>query len=99
MGHTPRTNHYGIEFSIHEIARCGNRYCESGMVLDVQVKSTTRSVAGLAAIGYDLEAKAYADLRDPDARNARLLVLVVFPKDPTGWLIQTEEELILRGCA
>ena len=40
MGHTPRTNDYGIDLSIHEIVRRGDRYCETGTVLDVQVKST-----------------------------------------------------------
>jgi hypothetical protein len=98
MGHTPRMNDYGIDLSIHEIARRGKRYCETGMVLDTQVKSATRAARGAAAIRYDLEAKAYEDLRDADVPNPRILILVVFPDDSAEWLLQSEEELILRGC-
>jgi Domain of unknown function (DUF4365) len=81
MGHTPRMNDYGIDLSIHQIARRGKRYCETGIVLDVQVKSTTRSARGPAVIKYDLEAKAYEDLRDPHVSNPRVLILVVLPGD------------------
>jgi Domain of unknown function (DUF4365) len=99
MGHTPRMNDYGIDLSIHEIVRRGNRYCETGTVLDVQVKSTTRAAKGPGAIKYDLEVKAYEDLRDPDVPNPRLLILVLFPGHTNEWLVQSEEELIFLGCA
>jgi hypothetical protein len=99
MGHTPRVNDYGIDLSIHEIARRGHRYCETGTVLDVQVKSTTRAGRDTTAIQYDLEKKAYDDLRDPGVPNARLLVVVVFPAKPAKWLSQSEKELTIHGCA
>src|SRR4051794_13414078 len=92
LGHTPRANDYGIDLSLHEVIRRGSRYCESGTVLDVQVKSTTRASRDATAVRYDLEVKSYDDLRDPEARNPRILVVVVFPKDPAEWLSQSEEE-------
>ncbi len=99
MGHTPRMNDYGIDLSIHEIVKRGKRHCETGTVLDIQVKSTTRTIRGPNVIKYDLEAKAYEDLRDPEVSNPRILVLVIFPKKSIEILVQSEEELILRGCA
>src|SRR5947209_13971728 len=75
MGHTPRANDFGIDLSIHEIARFGNRHCETGTVLDVQVKSTTRAARGPTAIKYDLEARAFEDLLDPNVPKPRGLLL------------------------
>jgi hypothetical protein len=98
MGHTPRANVFGIDLSIHEIARRGRRYCETGTVLDVQVKSTTRAGSDQTSIRYDLETKAYDDLRDPNVPNPRLLIVVAFPRDPAEWLTQSEKELTIRAC-
>jgi hypothetical protein len=98
MGHTPRTNDFGIDLSIHDIARRGQRYCETGTVLDVQVKRTTRAGRDATSIRYDLERKAYDDLRDADVPNPRLLIVVVFARDPAAWLSQSEKELTIRGC-
>ena len=48
---------------------------------------------------YDLEAKAYEDLRDPNVRSPRILVLVVVPGDEVQWLGQSDDHLLIRHCA
>lgn len=99
LSHTPRATDYGIDLALHAVARRGSRYVETGMVLDVQVKSTTRAGTEPDAVVYDLDVNSYDDLRDPAAHNPRILVLVVFPPDPADWLTQTEEGLTIRRCA
>src|SRR5262245_8786553 len=94
FGHTPRQTDYGIDLSLYEIICRGRRCFESGIVLDVQVKSTTRAAKKTAAIGFDLDVKSYDDLRHPGARNPRVLVVVVFPRETSRWLSQTEDELV-----
>ena len=99
LSHTPRATDYGIDLSLYAVARRGRRYVETGMVLDVQVKSTTRGGTEPGAVVYDLDVKSYDDLREPAAHNPRLLVPVVLPPDPADWLTQTEEALTIRRCA
>ena len=99
LSFTPRATDYGIDLSLYAIAQRGRRFVESGSVLDVQVKSSTRAIATPSEIRYDLEAKAYEDLRDPQARNPRIQVLVVFPSHSGQWLSQSEEGLTIHRCA
>jgi hypothetical protein len=90
---------YGIDLSLHPIAARGRRYVEVGIALDVQIKSTTRAVIDEETVVYDLEKKAYDDLRVPDARANRILVLVVLPGDDAAWTSQTEDALTIYGKA
>jgi hypothetical protein len=99
VGYTRRQTDYGIDLSLHEIVRRGSRYIESGTVLDVQAKSTTRAGKRTVFINYDLDVKAYNDLRDTEAKNPRILILVVLPRDAERWLSQSEEKLTIRHCA
>jgi hypothetical protein len=90
---------YGIDLSLHAVVVRGHRRVDSGSVLDLQIKSTSQAVLGKTSVAYDLEKKAYDDLRSTDARRVRILVLVVFPDDEAEWLSQTEEGLVIRGSA
>ena len=86
-----------MDLTFHAIVRRGRRYADAGFCIDVQLKSTTEAsvVVTDTEIGYDLEIKAYDDLRDPVGRN-RILVLVVFPAEESLWTTQTEEHLLIR---
>jgi hypothetical protein len=90
---------YGIDLSLHAIVARDRRRVDAGSALDVQIKSTSRTVLGETSLAYDLEKKAYDDLRSTDARRIRVLVLVVLPEDEAEWVSQSEEELAIRGCA
>ena len=67
--------------------------------LDLQVKSTSRSVGGETSIRYPLKRKNYDDLTPTNLLAPRLLVLVLVPSKPASWLSLTVEALILRHCA
>jgi hypothetical protein len=90
---------YGIGLTLHEIRRRGRRYLESGFKLDIQAKSTAAAQTTPTHVVYDLEAKNYDDLRDPHVDFPRILVLLVLPEDEVQWTYQSEEHLLLRGCA
>ena len=92
---------YGVDLTLHELRRHGRRYGETGFRLDIQLKSAIETNATLTndGVAYDLEARAYANLRDPIVVENRILVLVVLPADETQWTSQTEEHLLIRRCA
>jgi hypothetical protein len=96
---------YGIDLTLHEVAirtsqkTQRKRYIESGAVLDIQIKSTTRATVQSEAIVYDLEADAYNDLCDPNVRSPRIPVLQGLPEIREKQLEQTEQRLSLGGCS
>lgn len=99
LNHSLPTLDYGIDLTLHDISVLGNRRCDSGYKLDVQAKSTTLASVEERHIRYDMEVKAYEDLRQPVVGCPRILVLLVLPEQEARWLTQTEEELIFRHCA
>lgn len=98
LTHRRPSKDYGIDLSLHEVLEEGGRYEESGTQLDVQLKSTTAAVVSAAAVGYDLDIRAYDALRTP-TRTPRLLCLLVLPPDEDDWLKVTVETMELRGAA
>jgi hypothetical protein len=90
---------YGIDVTLRHIKDREGRHVESGYGLDIQAKSTTRAAVGETDVAYDMEVKAYEDLRDPEVEFPRILVLLVLPEDEVEWLGLTEEHLLLRRCA
>jgi hypothetical protein len=90
---------YGIDVTVHDIRREGRRYAETGYSLDIQAKSTTAAAVTEAVIPYDLDAKNYDDLRDPDVGCPRLLVLLILPDEESQWTEQTEDQFLLRRAA
>lgn len=97
---------YGIDVKVQDVSvRMDHhggivvpRYIESGHTLAFQAKSTTEAIIEETTVVYDLEAKTYNDLQDPDAGEPRFLVLLVLPEDQDEWLNITEEQLSLRRC-
>ncbi len=90
---------YGIDLSLHAIVTRGQRRAELGPALDVQLKSTVKVVLSADAVAYDLENKAYDDLRAVGPQASRILVLIVLPGDEAGWASQTEGALTIYGRA
>jgi len=83
---------------LRQVDDVGGRYIESGLQIDVQLKSTTRAIATDREIKYDLDVRAYDQLRRTD-NILRLFVLLVLPEDEADWVVQSDEELLLRKCA
>lgn len=95
---------YGIDLTLHQVTTRTNpatgrkRYIESGMPLDIQVKSTTAAIVEDNEVKYDLDVQSYDDLRDTNVRTPRILVLHVQPKDEDERLSQLEHALAVGGC-
>lgn len=90
---------YGMDYYLHEVQPRGRRLIDTGPVIGVQLKCTTRVAAGDEAFGYDLAAKTYNDLRDPQLRIPCVLVLLVLHADETGWLTHNDAGLTMHGIA
>lgn len=92
---------YGVDLTLHDIQRREPGYWETGIRLDIQLKSTVETNVKLTddSVCYDLEVKAYANLRDPVVKENRILVLVVLPANESLWTSQSEEHLMIRRCA
>jgi len=97
LTHSFPSKDYGIDIRLHDVERRGNRFLESGVRLDIQAKSTTTSGFKDTDLIYDLDLRAYDDLRIL-TEEARLLVVLVLPKDEARWIRQSETKLELRKC-
>jgi hypothetical protein len=92
-----RSADYGIDLTLHEVVRRGGRYRESGLGLDVQLKSTTAVTWRLRALRYDLTANAYDDLIRDEPRP-RILALLVLPASERRWVGVSERQLRIGGA-
>lgn len=99
LSYNARERDYGIDATLYTIHRREHRLAEGWPCLDLQIKSTTLAGMTPLQVGYDLELKSYDDLRDPDCKIPRLLVVLVLPQAETEWVSQSEAELVLRKCA
>ena len=66
--------------------------------IDFQAKATRRHIIPGATVHFPLSVKNYNDLR-VDARNPRILIVLLMPENQSLWLRQNPEELCLRHCA
>ena len=99
VGFTVPGDDYGVDVTLRLIGRQGDGRRDAGVTLDLQLKSTTRALVDDESVAFDLDVKNYDDLRDPEVRCPRLLVLLVQPQEEGRWLTQSEEELTVRHCA
>ena len=97
MTYSFRAKDYGIDISLHEVARRDNNLFELGLQLDMQVKSTTSVIETRSTIAYDLPIKGYDDLRFESA-IPRILAVFILPPDEADWLRHSKTKLELRKC-
>lgn len=95
MTHEKPSKDYGIDLRLNHIREEPHHFFESGLLLDLQLKSTTAVVESPTTVGYDLKVKGYNCLRFPSL-NRRLLVLSVLPADESEWVRHTPTRLELR---
>ncbi len=89
---------YGIDLSLRRIEQHGQRYLDTRLQVDLQLRSTTRAIASDQDVSYDLDVDTYNFLREVSLIRC-LLVLLVLPDEEGQWLTQTPEELLIRRCA
>lgn len=97
LTYSVRSADYGIDATLHEVTRRANRYRESGLAVDIQLKSTTSSIWRSRTVVYDLTAMAYEDLIR-EVPQPRILLLLALPQVETRWLRVSERQLRLGGA-
>jgi hypothetical protein len=98
MTHYAPSKDYGIDLTLHEIGEAPHRYFESGIAIEIQLKSTTAAVETRNAISFDLPVRSYDILR-AETDQPRLLVVLELPAADSEWLRVTRTRLELRKCA
>lgn len=97
LTYTVRSKDYGIDLTLHEVEERDGTYYESGVRLDVQLKSATRAVETAAGVGFDLDVRAYDLLRQP-TQTDRILLLLTLPPDPDDWVRVKRSRLEILGA-
>ncbi|UPA31859.1 DUF4365 domain-containing protein [Terrisporobacter glycolicus] len=90
---------YGFDGGFVEVKKRDNRIVSSGFRVDYQLKSSSNITINNNLIEYDLEAKNYNDLVDPDVGTPRILFLYHMPKDFKEYITVTQHNTIFKYCA
>lgn len=97
LTHSSRSKDYGIDVTLHEVQEGKQRYFESGMSLDIQMKSTASVTETRTTIDFDMPVRGY-DLLRLETDQARILAVLVLSSDEMQWLRQTRTKLEIRKC-
>lgn len=89
----------GIDLCLRAVRHDSGLYADTGLQIDLQLRSTTRANVSNNVVRYDIDVRTYNYLRELPILCPRLLVVLVLPEDETQWLGQSVDELILRHCA
>lgn len=91
---------FGIDGTIRDVKRRGDRYVESSFGFDFQLKATeTIEHTDDGNIKYDLLVKNYNDLVDQDVMFPRILILFELPRDKDEWVKVDETQTVIKNCA
>ncbi len=93
------TPDYGVDLSLRTVRFGRGRWRETGVPLDLQLRSTTGAALTADHVVYDLDADTYDTLRRATRPSPAILLLLVLPLDRADWLSHTEDRLELRRCA
>jgi len=92
---------YGVDGTLRYVIGAKGKRHDSGICIDVQLKSTTNWTIQDEFIVYDVEVKTFNDLasRFQDNRATQMIgVLLCLPEDEVDWLSVTQEQLTLKKC-
>jgi hypothetical protein len=89
---------YGVDYSLREVKQIEGRYVDTGIMIDVQLRSTTRARIRESDVAFDLDVDTYNFLRERTDLVPRILLLLVLPEQEAQWLRTTEKALMLRNC-
>ncbi len=99
MSCSVRSHDYGVDVTLYEVRELADGFYETGLRLDLQLRSTTRASIGDDTIAFDLDVRTYNYLRRSELFRSLLLVVFVMPVDEGQWLSQSEAALSLHHCA
>ncbi len=91
---------YGVDYIVASVSYSAarSRYVEDGLNIHVQLKATVDWHIDGDEIVYDLEAKTWNDMVERDVSRPLYLGLLCLEPDVDGWMLCTEERLILQRC-
>lgn len=90
---------YGFDGGFIEVKKRDDRIVSSGFRVDYQLKSSSNITINNNLVEYDLEAKNYNDLVDPDVGTPRILFLYHMPKDFKEYITVTQNSTVFKYCA
>jgi Domain of unknown function (DUF4365) len=99
LSHSTPDFDYGIDISLRSVDHVGGKYLDSGVQVDIQLRSTTRASRTSQEIVFDLDVRTFNHLCGTRWNKPRILVLLVLPDDEAEWLVQSAKELSIRECA
>jgi len=92
---------YKVDGKFNQIIKFGNKFVESGISLDFQLKSTMSFENTKSSVKYDLDIDTYNYLVERNRHNNSLspcvLILLCLP-DEQYWISVTELSLMIRKC-
>ena len=90
---------------VDAVVRARERFSEQSVytrfIIEVQLKATSQEPAAnaLGCYPFSLRIDHYDKLRDVEAGNQQILVILFLPDDANLWLAHSVEGLIARRCA
>jgi len=91
------TTEYGVDVYLQSVKQLPNgKFAESGIPLQCQIKSTTRSTLQSDKVVYDMEIDAYNKLVSMDLTT--ILILYCIPEIFDSCLDIDEDRLLLKRC-
>ena len=66
--------------------------------IDLQLKCSGQNLLTATTVAFSLGLKNYDDLRIEDVFVPRLLLVTIVPPTLEEWLVQSEDQLLLRRC-
>jgi Domain of unknown function (DUF4365) len=96
-----RSHDYGFDGSFHQVVLIGDKWADSGISLDFQLKASTCCSFEQNSVSYEMDVSTYNSLSNRSERpraTPAILILLALPKDPESWLSLNEEQLVLRHC-
>lgn len=91
---------YGSDGRFDEVISLGGQYFPTGYSLSYQLKASTRWQKDDTDVIHDLDVRAYNILTRRYMLRAAvpcILILLTLPEDPSEWLHNSEQELLLAG--
>lgn len=90
---------YGVDGLIKDVEKLGERFFETGVGINFQLKSSVDVTFEDDFLVYDLESKNYNDLVYQTTMLPNILILFVMPRDESQWLSFDRDQLSIRNCA
>jgi hypothetical protein len=90
---------YGVDGTLKQIVRSGDRFIETGFPVDFQLKGTTAASVDARGVVYDLTVRNYNLLVERDlAATPYYLFLVCFGPNSDAWVVEEPERLMLAAA-